>query len=300
MGSGELAIIIVSWNVRALLRGCLASLLREAPIDTTVIVVDSASSDGTPDMVRADFPVVHLIACAENIGYVRGNNLGLRALGLTDEATDESQGLPLPANCRSPRFVWLLNPDTEVLPGAVSTLLNFMRAHPRCGLCGPKLINPDGSLQHGAFEFPGLTQLLLETQPALWRFRGSKLDGRYPARHYEAGQPFPIGHPLGAAMLARAEAITEVGPLDPGFEMYSEEVDWAMRMKRAGWERWCVPAAVVKHYGGASSGQVSERAERIKWRSRLRYYQKHYSPLKRWLAIRLARMHFSPSFFLPD
>ena len=282
MTQPELAVVIVSWNVRALLQCCLASLLREAPIDTTVIVVDSASSDGTPDMVRADFPVVHLIACAENIGYVRGNNLGL-----PDEALAGDQGQTLPANRRSQRFVWLLNPDTEVLPGAVSTLLDFMRAHPRCGLCGPKLINPDGSLQHGAFEFPGLTQLLLETQPALWRFRGSRLDGRYAARQYEAGKPFPIGHPLGAAMLARAEAIAQVGPLDPGFEMYSEEVDWAMRMKRAGWERWCVPAAVVKHYGGASSGQVSERAERIKWRSRLRYYQKHYSPLKRWLATRL-------------
>lgn len=286
MAQPELGVIIVSWNVRALLRGCLASLLREAPIDTRVIVVDSASTDGTPDMVRAEFPAVHLIACAENIGYVRGNNLGLRELGLTEDA---------PAGRPSPRFVWLLNPDTETLPGAVSTLLDFMRAHPRCGLCGPKLINADGSLQHGAFHFPGLTQLLLETQPALWRFRGTTLDGRYASRQYEAGRPFPIGHPLGAAMLARAEAIAQVGPLDPGFEMYSEEVDWAMRMKQAGWERWCVPAAVVKHYGGASSGQVSERAERIKWRSRLRYYQKHYSPLKRWLATRLIPAKFRES-----
>ncbi len=285
MTCAELAVVIVSWNVRALLRDCLASLLREAPIDTTVIVVDSASTDGTPDMVRADFPAVHLIACAENIGYVRGNNLGLRALGLTDGAPAGDQTLP--ASRQSPRFVWLLNPDTEVLPGAVSILLDFMREHPRCGLCGPKLIHPDGSLQHGAFEFPGLTQLLLETQPVLWRFRGSRLDGRYAGRQYESGQPFPIGHPLGAAMLARAEAIAQVGLLDPKFEMYSEEIDWAMRMKQAGWERWCVPAAVVKHYGGASSGQVSERAERIKWRSRLHYYHKHYSPLKRWLATRL-------------
>lgn len=292
MTHSELGVIIVSWNVRALLRGCLASLLREAPIDTTVIVVDSASTDGTPDMAQAEFPAVHLIACAENIGYVRGNNLGLRALGLIDQTQDESQLQSPPVNRQPPRFVWLLNPDTEVLPGAVSTLLDFMRMHPRCGLCGPKLINPDGSLQHGAFHFPGLTQLLLETQPALWRFRGSRLDGRYSARQYEASRPFPVGHPLGAAMLARAEAIAQVGPLDPGFEMYSEEVDWAMRMKRAGWERWCAPAAVVKHYGGASSGQVSERAERIKWRSRLRYYQKHYSPLKRWLALQLIPRRF--------
>ncbi len=162
-----------------------------------------------------------------------------------------------------------------------------MAAHPRCGLCGPKLVNPDGTLQHGAFEFPGLTQLLLETQRPLWRFRGTRLDGRYPPARYDAGEPFRIGHPLGAAMLARAEAVAEVGPLDPGYEMYAEEVDWAMRMKRAGWERWCVPAAAVKHYGGASSAQASERAERAKWLSRQRYYARYYPPFKRWLASRL-------------
>ena len=286
----ELAVIIVSWNVRDLLRQCLASLLREVPIATRLVVVDSASTDGTPDMLRAEFPVAELIAHDHNIGYVRGNNLGLERLGLVRaEAASPADSRP------APDFVWLLNPDTEVLPGAVNTLLDFMRQNPRCGLCGPKLINPDGSLQHGAFQFPGLVQLLLETQPRLWRFRGSTLDGRYADEAYRAGQPFPIGHPLGAAMLARSEAIAQVGPLDPGYEMYSEEVDWAMRMKRAGWERWCVPSAVVKHYGGASSGQASERTERVKWHSRQRYYQKHYSPLKRWLASRMVPAPFRGS-----
>ena len=149
---------------------------------------------------------------------------------------------------------------------------------------GPKLLHADGTLQHGAFAFPGLVQLMLETQPRLWRFRGTRLDGRYAPEQYARGAPFRIGHPLGAAMFARVEAIRQVGPLDAGFEMYAEEVDWAMRMQLAGWERWCVPAAEVIHYGGASSGQVSERAERIKWRSRQRYYAKYYPPLKRWLA----------------
>ena len=163
-----------------------------------------------------------------------------------------------------------------------------MNQHPRCGLCGPKLLNPDGTLQHGAFEFPGLVQLALETQPPLWRFRGSRLDGRYPLEQYERGEPFRIGHPLGAAMFARASAIAQVGPLDEDFEMYAEEVDWAMRMQRAGWERWCVPKALVAHYGGASSGQVSARAEQVKWQSRRHYYAKHYPPLKRWIANLLA------------
>lgn len=272
IGKPMIGVVIVSWNVKELLGRCLASLradLDRAGVRGRVVVVDSASSDGTPGRVGGEFPWVELVACQENIGYVRGNNLGMSRLAAAD-------------------YIWLLNPDTEILPGATRTLLDFMARHPRCGLCGPKLINPDGSLQHGAFQFPGLVQLALETQPRLWRFRGTRLDGRYAPAQYAAGRPFHIGHPLGAAMLARAGAVAQVGLLDTGYEMYSEEVDWAMRMSRAGWERWCVPAAVVMHYGGASSGQASERAERIKWHSRMRYYAKHYSPLKRWLALRMA------------
>lgn len=269
--SDALAVVIVSWNVRELLLGCLASLQAALGGEPArVIVVDSASADGTAEAVRAAFPWVELIACEENVGYVRGNNLALRRL--------------LGAGCAE--YVWLLNPDTVVHPGAPQTLLRFMRQTPRCGLCGPKLVNPDGSLQHSAFELPGLMQLLLETQRPLWRFRGTWLDGRYaPARY--AGAPFRVGHPLGAAMLARVAAIHQVGLLDEGFEMYSEEIDWAVRMRRAGWESWCVPQAVVTHYGGASSKQASERAERLKWQSRQRYYRKHYPPLKRWLALQL-------------
>lgn len=268
-----LAVVIVSWNVRDLLRKCLTSLLQDAQrseTDMHVIVVDSASQDGSAGMVHTEFPSVELIACQENIGFVQGNNLALKRLGIDGR-----------------QYIWLLNPDTEIRPGTIQTLTQFMQQHPRCGLCGPKLLNPDGTLQHGAFAFPGLVQLALEMQPRLWRFRGSRLDGRYSPEQYARGIPFRIGHPLGAAMFVRAEAVRQVGPLDTGFEMYAEEVDWAMRMKRAGWERWCVPGATVVHYGGASSGQVSERAERIKWRSRQRYYAKYYSPLKRWLAMQL-------------
>lgn len=285
MAVTALTAIIVSWNVRDLLRECLASLIEDwqglagAASANRIVVVDSASADGTPEMVRTEFPHVELIACADNIGYVKGNNLALRR---------EIEGEPSNgggAGSRA-RFVWLLNPDTRVCRGATRALLDFMLSHERCGLCGPKLLNPDGTLQHGAFDLPGLVQLALETQPLLWRFRNTRLDGRYSPRQYD-GAPFRIGHPLGAAMFARLEAVQHVGVLDEGFEMYAEEVDWAARMHEAGWEIWCVPQAVVTHYGGASSAQASERTERLKWHSRQRYYAKHYSPLKRWLALQL-------------
>ncbi len=177
-----------------------------------------------------------------------------------------------------PEFLWLLNPDTVVHAGALNTLLEFMRAQPRCGLCGPRLQNPDGSLQHGAFALPGLAQLVIDVVPRLQaRFRNSRLDGRYSAHAYAAGAPFRIGTPLGAAMLARSAAVREIGLLDEGYEMYSEEIDWAARMRHAGWQVWCEPRAVVTHFGGASSSQAPERTERLKWRSRQRYFGKHYS-----------------------
>jgi N-acetylglucosaminyl-diphospho-decaprenol L-rhamnosyltransferase len=267
-----LAVVIVSWNVRQLLRGCLTSLAGEAAAlaeDLRVIVVDSASTDGSADMLRTEFPTVELVANPDNIGYVKGNNLALRRLLAVEP---------------KPEFIWLLNPDTRVHPGALRTLVEFARAHPRCGLCGPKLENPDGTLQHGAFDLPGLAQLAIDVIPRLQaRFRDTRLDGRYPAATY-AGAPFRIGTPLGAAMLARTAAIEQIGLLDEGFEMYAEEIDWARRMTAAGWEVWCQPRAVVTHFGGASSGQATERAERLKWLSRQRYFDKHYAWLKRRLA----------------
>ncbi len=285
-----LTVIIVSWNVRDLLRGCLTSLFADlasaAPISARVIVVDSASTDGTPDMLRVEFPQVRLIARADNIGFVKGNNLALREIENRKwkmENGEVAKGSSLALN---DEFVWLLNPDTVVKRGATRALIDFMQAHPKCGMCGPTLRNPDGSLQHGAFAFPGLAQLFIDTVPRLGRWRNSRWDGRYPPAWFERPTPFQIGFPLGAAMLVRAKTLAEVGLLDEDFEMYSEEVDWAKRMADAGWERWCVPAAQVVHYGGASTSQASARTKRILWQSRRRYFGKHYAPLKRWVALR--------------
>lgn len=287
----NLAVIIVSWNVRELLRGCLRSLRVDGVLASQqVIVVDSASADGTPAMLRADFPDVELIACETNVGFVKGNNLALRAVLQDGRPKTEDENVSvsrLPSSV--PEYIWFLNPDTIVHPGAAQTLARFMDTHPKCGLCGPRLQNADGSLQHGCFEFPGLIQLAIDTVPRLQaRFRDTRFDGRYAPSQYFGKTPFRVGFPLGAAMFARAEAIRQIGLLDEGYEMYSEEVDFAMRMARAGWERWCAPGAVVTHFGGASSGQASARADKLKWQSRRRYYAKFYPAWKRWLALRMS------------
>jgi len=277
----DLAVVTVSWNTRDLLAACLRSLfadLARSGLEAEVWVVDNASTDGTPEMVASEFPAVRLTASQENLGFAAGNNLAIRAI-LRDSQFAIRNSSP----------IWLLNPDTEVLPGATEALLSTLETHTRAGVAGAKLLYPDGSLQHSAFRFPGLTQLLLEFLPLPPRLYDTPLNGRYPRRLYEGEDPFPVDHPLGAAMMVRAEAIEQVGLLDEGFWMYCEEIDWCWRMREAGWGRTCVPAAQVVHHAGKSSGQVRVASFVALWRSRLRLYDKHYPPLKRRLARRLVR-----------
>jgi len=277
----DLAVIIVSWNVRDLLIACLHSLfadLDRSGLTAQVWVVDNASVDGTPEMVAETFPTVHLVASDENLGFARANNLALRTILCDSQFA-----------IRNSPSIWLLNPDTEVQPGATAALLDFVERTPQAGVAGAKLLYPDGSLQHSAFRFPGLAQLLFEFLSLPPRLYDTSLNGRYPRHLYEGEVPFPVDHPLGAAMMVRAEAVADVGLLDEGFWMYCEEIDWCWRMREAGWRAYCVPAARVVHHAGKSSGQVRVVSFVALWRSRLRLYDKHYPPLKRRLARRLVR-----------
>ncbi|MFP4344114.1 MAG: glycosyltransferase family 2 protein [Anaerolineales bacterium] len=275
-----LGIIIVSWNVRALLDRCLTALkvdLETCAADAEVYVVENASLDGSAALVRERHPWVQLVTPEENLGYVRGNNLILERF-LADGMPD---------------YVWLLNPDTEVQPGATSALLRLLELESEAGLAGPQLLNTDGSLQHGAFRFPGLLQPLFDLGWLPARFYESSWNGRYAANDYAKGQPFRVDHPLGAALMARGGAITQVGPLDERFFMYCEEIDWAWRMREVGWNAWMVPEAKVVHHGGSSSGQARAETTAYLWESRARLYRKHRGALLRQLVGRLVRRHFS-------
>jgi GT2 family glycosyltransferase len=272
----HLAVVIVSWNVRDLLTACLRSLfddLTRSHLKAAIWVVDNASTDGTPEMVAESFPTVHLIASQDNLGFVRGNNLALRQI----------------SNLQPPEYVWLLNPDTEVQSGATSALLSALEAHPRAGVAGAKLLYPDGLLQHSGFRFPGLVQLAFDLFPLPARLYDTPLNGRYPRRLYEDDAPFPVDHPLGAAMMVREEAIADVGLLDEGFWMYCEEIDWCWRMREAGWHIYCAPAARVIHHAGQSSGQVQIPSFVNLWSSRAKLYARHHGPLTHRLARMMVR-----------
>ncbi len=275
----KLGVVIVSYNVRELLRACLQSVYDDAArtpgLHIEIVVVDNASADGSAAMVAQEFPRVRLVASDENLGFARGNNVGLRLLGFGASAEEEK-----------PDAALLLNPDTELHPHALATLTGFLQEHPQVGGCCPRLNYGDGGFQHSAFHFPGLVQLFLDLHP-IPRLMQSRLNGRYSRRLYDSGRPFPIDFALGAALMVRARAIADAGLLDENYFMYAEEMDWQKRIQQAGWPIYCVPAAGVTHYEGQSARQFRGAMTVALWRSRLRYYDKHHPPWKRRLQRKL-------------
>lgn len=263
-----LSVIVVNWNTQDLLVACLRSLAAfslaaaDAQAAVEIIVVDNASTDGSPARVRRDFPHVRLIENPHNLGFAAANNLGIQA----------SRG----------EFVLLLNSDAAVTPGALTNLVQFMQQCPPAGLAGPRLINPDGSFQASFAAFPTLTsELLLATRLARWvigpyapsptpRVRS----GRFSASFIEAARP--VDWIAGAAMLARRRAIEQVGGLDEGYFMYSEETDWCWRFWRHGWQVWYLPHVAVVHHGGASTRQRPAASYAQLYASKVRFFTRAY------------------------
>jgi len=272
----DLAVVIVTWNVRELALEAVRSLLADVGANgpqTDVYVIDCASHDGTPAAIQAAFPSVHVIASDENLGFGRGNNLGIREAGI---------GSPT-----SPKAVYLLNPDTITQPGATRQLYDALMADTHNGLVGAQLSYGDGSFQHSAFTFPGLRQLWVEFFPTPGRLIEGRFNGRYPRALYAADQPFEVDFVLGATMMLRREVIEQTGMFDEQFFMYCEEIDWAWRIKGAGWRVLCVPGAQVTHLGGQSTGQIRPQSVINLWTSRLRLYHKHHPAWKYWAARQL-------------
>jgi N-acetylglucosaminyl-diphospho-decaprenol L-rhamnosyltransferase len=276
----DLAVIVVTWNVRELVLEALRTLYDDLAISgltAQVIVVDSASSDGSAEAVRAAYPQATVIASSENLGFGRANNVGLRAAGFGSNGSER------------PKAVYLLNPDTLTIPGATRMLYDTLMSDSRIGLVGARLSYEDGSFQHSAFAFPGLRQIWAEFFPTPGRFIEGRFNGRYPRALYDSGTPFEIGFPLGATWMLRREVIEQTGMFDERFFMYGEEVDWAWRIHKAGWKVMTAPAAHVVHLAGKSTGQVRPQSIINLWTSRLYLFQKHYPAWKLALARRMIR-----------
>ncbi len=283
----DLAVIIVSYNVRAFLKEALHSLetsLAKSDLRSRVIVVENDSHDGSADMVRTHFPTVELLEPRRNLGFAGGNNLALRHLGFApNQDLEESQ------QTAEAEFIWLLNCDTKVIDDAPLQLLNHMRQKASVGAVGPKLLYGDLTLQHSAFAFPGLSQIALDLFPLSGRLLESPLNGRYGPHLWKGTEPFEVDMLLGAALMIRGKAIQQIGLMDEGYFMYVEELDWCRALQKAGWQSEVVPTAVVIHYGGQSTSQFRDRMFVALWRSRLRYYQKWASPAYVWLVRAVLR-----------
>lgn len=273
----DVAVIIVSWNVRDYLSACLRSVfadLRLSGLQGEVWVVDNASTDGTVDFVRNVFPSVHVIANETNVGFGAANNQGMRA-----------------AMARNPRYYFLLNPDTLLRPGAMTHLVACLAERPNAGIAGARLVYGNGRFQHSAFHFPGLMQLLFDLFSMPPRLYDSPLNGRYPTHLYEPHRPpFPVDFALGATMLVRAAVAEATNGFDESFHMYCEEIDWSWRVRESGWKVYTVPAAEVVHYGGESTRQIPAQSVIHLWRSRARLYERHHKPLVRLIASWLVKL----------
>ncbi|HOT91003.1 MAG TPA: glycosyltransferase family 2 protein [Anaerolineae bacterium] len=269
-----LSVIIVSWNVRDLLRRALASVYAswdEQP-GLEVIVVDNASCDDSVAMMRDDFPQVNVIANTENRGFTGGNNQGLVAA--------------------SGDFLLLLNPDTEVVGDALPRMVAYLQAQPDVGMVGPQLLNPDGSVQSSRRRFPTLPVLFFEST---WL---EKCAPRRWLRYYYAqdkpdGDIQDVDWVTGAAMLTRREVVAQVGGLDEGFFMYSEELDWCRRIRAVGRRVVYFPEARIIHYEGKSSEQVVPARHIYFQSSKVRYTRKYHGAvwaeaLRLWLLAQYA------------
>ena len=262
----RLSIIIVNWNVEELLDRCLASIYAAdlPPGNFEIIVVDSASQDDSVAMIREKYPAVRLLAQAENVGFTRGNNIGLA----------QAQG----------DFLLLLNPDTEVKRDVLDILLDYLAAHPAVGIVGPQTLNSDGSHQSTRRRFPTLMTGIFEST-WLAAAAPARVERDYRMLETDDEDILLVDWVQGSALMLRREVYQDIGGLDEAFVMYSEELDYCRRAKRAGWQVAYNGRAIITHHGGKSSEQVAAQTMIHFHTSKLRYFRKHHG-FGRYLFLR--------------
>lgn len=253
-----LSICIVSNQVRDLLKDCLDSIAQDPPaFSYEIIVVDNGSKDGTIEMLREDYPMVRWLQNPKDLGYTLPMNQALKM--------------------SSGDFLMQLNPDTLIKPGAFDCLINFMQAHSEAGICTPKVLNRDGTLQKqcrrsAARPWDTLTYFtgLSRRFPKSRRFAG------YLMTYLDENEVNEVEAVSGSCMLIRRAVIDQIGYLDEAFFAYQEDTDFCFRTREAGWKIYYVPQAEIIHYGGQGGSKVAVYRSIYQWhRSYYLYYRKH-------------------------
>lgn len=264
-----ISIVIVNWNSKAYVRGCLQSLARHAPsIALEVIVVDGGSFDGCDQMLAGEFPSVIFVQSPDNIGFARCNNLGAR----------HAKG----------HYLLLLNPDTELIDDSLETLWREAAALPDAGAIGCRLLNRDHSLQTSCVQcFPTAINQALDSEFLHKRFPRSSLWGMAPL-YTEGHAPVPAEAISGACILVKRAYYEAVGGFTESYFMYGEDLDLCYKLTQAGHRSYYVPNARVVHFGGGSTGQASSNFSTVMMRTSVHHFiGKHRGTLSA-LAYRLS------------
>jgi len=256
MPTPDVTVSIVSFNTCDLLRSCLQSVSATAGVSCEVFVVDNGSSDGSTDMVAREFPDVQLIASPENRGFAAANNL----------AIERARG----------RYILLLNPDTIVFPGTIAAMAGFLDQHREAGICGPRILFPDGTFQSCGYNFPTpLTEVRMSKNVGK-AIRAIVGDDPPPP---SGTVPYECDWVDGACLMVRRAVIDQIGPLDEQYFLYTEELDWCCNARRAGWKVYALPQVEMLHHRGKSSEQVSDRSLALLVETKLRYFRKNHGPV---------------------
>jgi len=250
-------VVIVGWNARHYLELCLQSLADAPPRRSMeILVVDNASEDGTGEMIRARFPHVKLIRSEENLGFSRGNNLGIR----------KCQG----------RYVALVNPDVIVFPGCLDALADFLDQNPKVGNVGPKVLNPDMTMQSTCRRFPTLWNNFCSATSLAPKFKNSKVFAGEHMFYFPHDRTLAVDVLVGCFSMIRREAFDQVGLLDENLFMYGDDVDWCRRAWKAGWQVVFFPGARAIHDRGKITAPYPVRFAVAQQRSVLYYWRKHH------------------------
>ena len=262
----DLSIVIVSWNAKKYLEECLGSLRAlDADLSVEILVVDNASTDGTPEMIRNQFPHVRLIETGANLGFARANNVGIK-LG-------------------SGKYVCLINSDVNVPPDCLPKMYRYMEQQPAIGLLGPKMLGPDGRTRRSGMRFPTIWNTFLRALAVDSLFKGSGIFGGLLMADFQFDQIKDMDVLNGWFWMARREALDQVGLLDERFFIYGEDIDWCKRFHLAGWRVVFCPEAEAVHYGGASSSNAPLRFFIEMQRANLQYWEKYHGRISRFFYV---------------
>lgn len=256
--------IIVNWNSKRFLAKCLDSIRRHHRDCTIeVIVVDNASSDGTVEELKKGYPEVQWIENRENVGFAKANNMGM----------EKASG----------RYVCLVNPDVEFLDNCLEKLCLYMDAHREVGICGPRILNSDGTLQYSCREYPTLWNNLCFSLGLHKLFPRHSMFSNELMSYFDHDRLREVQAISGCFMVVRREALREVGLLDEAFFMYSEDLDWCKRFNDKGWKIVFNPEVSAVHYGGGSSENAPARFAVEKELAIVRYWNKHHGAIENTL-----------------